>query len=113
MLRFIAIGAISPLPGIEALQPGSASCGQSAPLQEGAQQWFTVGAEFSATDGHPIASLGEFSSTTNDLLLASDSCHDVGVEVADSLRVSGTDVHHHNYFANQDVRQRLARWLSL
>jgi len=113
MLRFIALGVASPLPGIEALQPGSASSGQSGSLSYGAQQWFTVGAEFAMTGGHPNAALGEFSSAANDLVVASNDCHDVGVELADSLRLTGADVHHHNYFANGQVQQRLASWLSL
>lgn len=113
MLRFVALGVAAQLPGIEALQPDTVSRSHSGVFEPGAQQWFTVGAEFAMTGGHPNGSLDEFSSTANDLVVPSDGCHNVGVEVSDSLRISGPEVHHHNYFANKQVRERLASWLSV
>jgi hypothetical protein len=111
MLRFVALGVAAPLPGIEALQPENASRILSGALDPGAQEWFTVGAEFAMTGGHPDGSHDEFSSIANDLVVPNEGCHQPGVEVAGSLRLSGEGVHHHNYFANPRVRERLAGWL--
>lgn len=113
MLRFVALGGAAPLPGIEALQPDNVSRSPSGVLKPGAQQWFTVGAEFAMTGGHPNGALHEFSFTPNDLVVPSDGCHDIGVAVSDSLFLGGGEVHHHNYFASQRVRNRLASWLTL
>jgi hypothetical protein len=38
-------------------------------------------------------------------------CHLPGVPPADSLRIGGSDDHHHNYFANRQVHERLNAWL--
>jgi len=111
MLRFVALGVASPLPGIEVLQPGNASLNHADTLTAGAQQWFTVGAEFAVAGGHSNGSLDDFQATANDLVVPSEGCHDVGVPASDSLVFNGADVHHHNYFANQQVRERLATWL--
>lgn len=110
MLRFVALGVASPLPGIEALQPGAAMQDAASAIDDGAQQWFTVGAEFALAGGYIHGAHDDFSSTPNDLVVPSNYCHEVGVDVTDSLRLSGTDVHHHNYFANAEVRRRLASW---
>jgi pimeloyl-ACP methyl ester carboxylesterase len=104
MLRFVALGIASPLPGIESIQQGSAS-------RDLPGEWFTVGAEFAMRGGHPDAALEHFAFIPNDLVVPSDGCHDPGVDVADSLRLVGESVHHHNYFTNDEVRERLARWL--
>jgi hypothetical protein len=106
MLRFVALGLAAPLPGLESLQPGSVL--PRAPAS--AARWFTVSAQFNPTGGHSaddLSSLGP-----NDLVVPSDACHEPGVPVADSLRLGGAQVHHHSYFANQHVRERLLAWLS-
>ena len=36
---------------------------------------------------------------------------DPGPEVADALRLAGDQVHHHNYFTDRRVRERLFDWL--
>jgi len=113
MLRFVALGVAAPLPGIEALQFESASRRDSGALTTGAQQWFTVGAHFSRTDGHRNGAYDDFSSVANDLVVSSEGCHDVEVEVSDSLRLDGPEAHHHSYFASQQVHERLAKWLTL
>lgn len=110
MLRFVALDIASPLPGIEALQPANASQNHSDIIDAGPQQWFTVGAEFAVAGGHSNGGPDDFSATPNDLVVPSDGCHDVGVAVSGSLRL-GAEVHHHNYFANPEVRERLASWL--
>jgi len=112
MLRFVALGAASPLPGIEVLQPGSGTLAK-IDVSEGSQQWFTIGATFTPTGGHRKGAHDEWYSVPNDLVVPSDGCHDPGIEISDSLMISGADVHHHNYFASRVVRDRLTRWLVL
>jgi pimeloyl-ACP methyl ester carboxylesterase len=53
MLRVVAMGVACPMPGIEALQPAIAMGFDSSALKTDAQQWFTVGAEFTA-HGWPL-----------------------------------------------------------
>ena len=113
MLRFVALGIATPLPGIEALQPESAPRRDAAVLKAPTQEWFTVSADFVAADGHRGAAGDDFTSVPNDLVVPADGCHDVEVEITDSLKLSGSEVHHHSYFASQQVRERLSRWLSL
>ncbi len=109
MVRFVALGLAEPLPGIEALQPGA----RAGVLNPGAQQWFTVSAQFAADGGHGNETPDEFSSIPNDLVVPSDSCHDLGVPVTDSLKLGGAEVHHHSYFKDTHVRDRLATWLRM
>jgi hypothetical protein len=113
MLRFVALGVATPLPGIEALQSENASRRNEAVHIAGSQDWFTVGAHFSRGDGHRNGTYDEFSSGPNDLVVSSEGCHDLEVEVSDSLRLDGPETHHHSYFANRQVHERLARWLAL
>ncbi len=113
LLRFVALGAASPLPGIEALRQGSASPLESGAPGEGDRRWFTVSADFTRSGGHRNGASDGFSGEANDLVVPSDACHDAGVELCDSLSLAGAEVHHHNYFANPQVRDRLSRWLTL
>ena len=113
MLRFVALEAASALPGIEALQPQSATRRESGALVAGAQEWFTVSADFNRTDGHPNDAYDDFASASNDLVVPSAGCHDVDADISDSLKLVGPEVHHHSYFANQQVREHLARWFEL
>jgi hypothetical protein len=70
-----------------------------------------VSAQFAAPGGHGNPrERDDFSAAPNDLVVPSDGCHEPGVQVADSLRLGGSDVHHHNYFSNRHVRERLANW---
>ena len=113
MLRFVALEVASALPGIEALQPQSATRRESGALVAGAQEWFTVSADFNRTDGHPNDAYDDFASASNDLVVPSAGCHDVDADISDSLKLVGSEVHHHSYFANEQVRERLARWFCL
>jgi len=113
MLRFVALDVASALPGIEALQPESATRRDSGVLLDCAQEWFTVGADFTHTNGHRNGAYDAFASAPNDLVVPSAGCHDLDADISDSLKLVGSEVHHHNYFANQHVRERLARWFSL
>ena len=113
MLRIVALDAASSLPGIEALQPECATRRDSIAPIDCAQEWFTVSADFTHTDGHRNGAQDAFASAPNDLVVPSAGCHDVDAEIADSLKLVGSDVHHHNYFANPQVRERLARWFCL
>jgi len=108
MMRFAALARPAPLPGIEALQPNMQSL---ASIPPNTQQWFTVSAQFAKAGGHPGEAPDDFSATPNDLVVPSDACHEPGVPVTDSLRLGGSEVHHHNYFTNRHVRERLESWL--
>jgi hypothetical protein len=111
MLKFVTLGLPSRLPGIENLRPDDPSLRESREHRLTAQQWFTVSAQFARPGGHCSEPPDEFASVPNDLLVPSDDCHEPGVAVTDSLRLSGSEVHHHNYFASPVVRERLAAWL--
>ena len=112
MVRFAALASSESLPGLAVMAPGSPALCTLAASRRCAQQWFTVGAQFSADGGHGDAGeRDEFLAAPNDLVVPSQGCHEPGTEVADSLRLVGSEVHHHNYFSNQQVRDRLARWL--
>ena len=113
MLRFVALGVACPLPGVEALQPAIAMEFDSDLLEADAQQWFTVSAEFTPVDGHFTGANDDFSAIPNDQVVPSDGCHDLDVEISDSLKLVGSEIHHHNYFASERLRERLAKWLSL
>jgi hypothetical protein len=106
MMRFAALDVRAPLPGVEALQPDRQDLGAIEPK---AQQWYTVSAQFANAGGHVTPD--DFADTPNDLVVPSEACHEPGVPVADSLRLGGSDVHHHNYFTNRHVRERLQSWL--
>jgi hypothetical protein len=109
-VRFAAIAPAACLPGIEALQPGMQSFGL---LRSDQQQWYTVSVQFVAVDGHGDQPADAFFSAPNDLVVPCDGCHEPGAPVTDSLRLGGSDVHHHNYFTNRHVRERLESWLKL
>jgi len=113
MLRLVALGLPCPLPGIEALQPAIAMGFDSGPLKPDAQQWFTVSAEYTRMDGHFCSANDDFFAAPNDLVVPSDGCHDLDVEISDSLKLIGPQVHHHNYFASGRLCEQLAKWLSL
>ena len=72
-----------------------------------------MSADFNRTDGHPNDAYDDFASASNDLVVPSAGCHDVDADISDSLKLVGSEVHHHSYFANQQVRERLARWFEL
>ena len=114
MLRFVALGAAAAL-----ARHRSAAAGQRIAKQSRRSQRRSAAVVHGerASSPTPAAtateSFDEFSSVPNDLVVPSDGCHDVGVAVSESLKLGGTEVHHHNYFTNQHVRERLASWLSL
>jgi hypothetical protein len=112
MARAAALGLSAPLPGVMIQAPGNPALDALRGASPG-PQWFTVSAQFAAVGGHRIRPLAadDFSATPNDLVVPSDGCHEPGVPVADRLRLGGSLVHHHNYFANAHVRAHLAKWL--
>jgi hypothetical protein len=71
-----------------------------------------VSAQFARAGGHGIQSMDadDFAATPNDLVVPSEGCHEPGTPVMDRLRLGGSQVHHHNYFANEHVRTHLAQW---
>jgi pimeloyl-ACP methyl ester carboxylesterase len=113
MARFVAIDPPVELPGMTAMTPGSVSSRALGALPAGRQQWFTIGAQYTRPEGHrtTVAIEDEFEAEPNDLVAPSAGCHLPGVQPIDSLRLGGSDVHHHNYFANRHVRERLESWL--
>jgi hypothetical protein len=112
MAKFAATGSSGSLPGLAVQGSGNPALRALVPPNRSAQQWFTVSAQFATAGGHGHPREHEdFSAAPNDLVVPSDGCHEPGVQVADSLRLGGADVHHHNYFSNRYVRERLAEWL--
>jgi len=113
MARVAALGLSAPLPGV-AIQATGHPMLNTLRGSASAQQWFTVSAQFAKAGGHGIqpTAADDFCATPNDLAVPSEGCHEPGVPVTDRLRLSGSLVHHHNYFANPHVRAHLAEWLS-
>ena len=109
MARFVALGLPASLAGLEALEPESESLRSLQEPRETAQHWFTVGARYAAAQGERA---DEFDSTPNDLVVPSESCHLPTAQLADSLHLEGERTHHHGYFADEHVRERLAAWLA-
>ena len=72
-----------------------------------------VGAEFTRMDGHFTGANDDLCGGPNDLVVPTDGCHDLDVEISDSLKLLGSEIHHHNYFASERLRSQLAKWLSL
>jgi hypothetical protein len=111
LARGVAQGLRAALPGVEVLTPDSAPLRGLADFRSPRQQWFTVGAEFVMPEGHGGELPDDDFCAANDLVVPAQGCHEPGIPVDDSLHLAG-DVHHHNYFADARVHERLAAWLS-
>jgi len=113
MARVAALGLAAPLPGMAIQATGNPALHALRSSGPAAQQWFTVSAHFTREGGHgiPPSTADDFATTPNDLVVPSEGCHEPGVPVADRLRLGGSQVHHHNYFASPEVRTHLAEWL--
>lgn len=116
LARCVAQGLRAALPGIEVLTPDAAPLRGLVDFRAPRLEWFTVGGQFAIPEGHApegyAADAGardEFSSMPNDLVVPALACHEPGIPVNDSLHLCG--VHHHGYFADEQVRARLAAWL--
>jgi len=106
--RFVAMGLNARLPGLEAQESGNESL--PAPAEAGSpQRWFSIGANFESTDERRADPL--FGDTPHDLVVPSDGCHLATSMPEVVLRVSGTQIHHFNYFSSSAVRERLLAWL--
>jgi hypothetical protein len=112
LARCAAMDVPVELPGLSPMRPGEASMRVVAPAAS-QRQWFTIGAHYTRPAGHWVrpAAEDDFSAQPNDLVVPSAGCHEPGVQPVESLRLGGSDVHHHNYFANRHVRERLEAWL--
>lgn len=110
--RGVALGLPAGLPGLDAMAPDSLLLRALAEFKSAQPQWFTIGAQYSGVAA-PAAEVdaAEHAMPANDLVVPSDGCHVPGNAPADSLRLGGADVHHHNYFTNAHVRERLVAWL--
>ncbi len=113
MARVAALGLAAPLPGVAIQATGNLALNALPGKAAAPPQWFTVSAQFTSAGGHGVqpSSADDFAVTPNDLVVPSEGCHEPGVPVADRLRLDGSQVHHHNYFANPHVRAHLAEWL--
>ncbi|HEX6639443.1 MAG TPA: hypothetical protein VF033_17435 [Steroidobacteraceae bacterium] len=111
LARLVAQGLRGALPGIDALTPESAAVSANRDLRVPGLEWFTVGAQFTLPEGHMTTPgpAEAFASVPNDLVVPAHGCHEPGFPVTDSLHVPG--VHHHGYFSDARVRERLAMWL--
>jgi pimeloyl-ACP methyl ester carboxylesterase len=114
LARGVALGLATDLPGLEAMAPDSLLLRALDAGRSGISQLYTVGAQYSGA-GAPMArglDPDDFAALPNDTVVPSDGCHDPGSTPVDSLKLGGADVHHHNYFANVHVRERLVAWLA-
>jgi hypothetical protein len=114
MVRIAALGLAAPLPGLAIQAPGSSELRELRVASQTGQAWFTVSAQFARAGGQGSQHIDaeDFAATPNDLVVPSGGCHEPGTPVADRLRLGGSEVHHHNYFANAHVRAHLAQWLA-
>lgn len=113
LARTVALGIPPELPGLEAMAPDSLTLRALGAAIPWTSQWFTIGARYSGA-GAPRASgldPAEFAALPNDGVVPSEGCHAPGSAPLDSLKLGGDHVHHHNYFADLHVRNRLAAWL--
>jgi pimeloyl-ACP methyl ester carboxylesterase len=109
--RGVALGLAPDLPGLAAMTPDSLQLRTLAAGGAELPQWFTIGAQYSGPGAAQAHDADDFAAAPNDTVVPSDGCHEPGSTPADSLRLGGSDVHHHNYFANPHVRERLESWL--
>ena len=105
LMRSVALGAQPGLPVIDTVLPEGQAITEVGERQV---RWYTIGAHYQPESGTP--GLDSHESAT-DLVVSSEDCHRPGPEVADSLRLIGPTVHHHNYFSDRRVRDRLFDWL--
>ena len=114
MAHAAAAGLTAPLPGVAIQAAGNRDLASLRPPTKPTQQWFTVSAQFTRVGGHrsPATDGDDFSAEPNDLVVPSEGCHEPGTPVTDRLRIGGSQVHHHNYFANTHVRAHLAQWFA-
>ncbi len=104
LMRSVALGAEPGLPGIETVTPEMVV--PTTPGTGAASiRWHTIGAHYA---GDAVLYSRD---VATDLVVASEDCHRPGPEVTDSLRLTGDVVHHHNYFTDARVRERLLDWL--
>jgi pimeloyl-ACP methyl ester carboxylesterase len=106
LLRVLGTGLDPDLPGLRALRPGSPFRPQSVVPESPGTRWFTIGAGYSGP-----AQSGDFAGCAHDLVVPGESCHRPGAEVTDSLRLAGAAAHHHSYFVQHAVREKLDQWL--
>jgi hypothetical protein len=113
LARSVALGLSAGLPGLDAMAPDSLLLRALGTSRAPAAEWFTIGARYAARGAARETGIDgdDFATTANDLVVPSEGCHEPGATPAGSLRLGGADVHHHNYFANTHVRQRLESWL--
>ena len=114
MTRIAALGLAAPLPGVAIQATGNPALHALRASTSSVQQWFTVSAQFARAGGHanPPINTDDFAAIPNDLVVPSEGCHEPGTPVTDRLRLGGSQVHHHNYFANTHVRAHLAQWFA-
>jgi hypothetical protein len=114
LARGVALGLATDLPGLEAMKPDNLQLRALDAAGTALTQWYTIGAQYDGAGAIPAADpdSGDPAMSRNDLVVPSDGCHEPGTTPADSLKLGGRDVHHHNYFANAQVRRRLQDWLA-
>jgi hypothetical protein len=106
--RFEALGLDTRLPGLEAQHPDSDTLRTLGEI-DSPPRCFSVGANYERpADAGPDPPPGD---PPNDLVVPSDGCHLPTATPDDSLRIAGSQIHHHNYFSSSVVRERLTTWL--
>ena len=113
LARGVALGLAPELPGLDAMKPDSLFLRALGAFSAPAPQWFTIGAQYSGVGAACAVGLDpdDFAMAPNDSVVPSEGCHDPGAAPCETLRLGGADVHHHNYFANAHVREKLGAWL--
>jgi pimeloyl-ACP methyl ester carboxylesterase len=120
VVKLLATGAVGGLPGLNAMEPEGEYLTSLAGRAARGTEWFTVSADYRASAATQVriaqragdAVVDRFFASANDLVVPADGCHEPGAEVTDSLRLSGGEVHHTNYFLHPEVRARLGEWLA-
>ena len=114
LTRIVAMRLGGVLPGIEVMEPTSALLRMLGAAPPTSQRWFTAGAQFTrpGPSANDACDARDLDAAANDLVMPSEGCHALGVAPADSLRLTGVHVHHHSYFGNSQIRDKLAAWLA-
>jgi hypothetical protein len=111
LARATSQGGDGALAGVADLMPERAVPAARSDFSAPHPEWFTIGSQFTLPDcnGSHGEAVEDSFAMPNDGVVPTQGCHEPGIPVKESLHLQA--VHHHGYFSDARVRQRLASWL--